>query len=213
VTTANTWPLADLRLQCNSLELAAMRESDLERITEILPKDLELNPAATHFAALDERTNRAVTVRQGYWKSVGMWSPSAWELLFVVRRAGNIIGMQALEGKDFGALRTVDTASWLVTDARGHGYGKVMREAVLHLAFNHLDAVAAITSAWEDNVGSLGVSTSLGYQPNGFSLQQRRDAVATMVHLRMSRLDWQAQPRSPVEVHGLEATKPYFGLK
>ena len=49
--------------------------------------------------------------------------------------------------------------------ARGTGLGKAMRRAVLSLAFDHLGARAAITSAWHDNHASLGVSRSLGYRP------------------------------------------------
>jgi RimJ/RimL family protein N-acetyltransferase len=154
----NFWPLFDLRLRVNELELTPMTEADLESITQILPPDLELNPAATRFAGLDQETNRSVVVCQGYWKSVGAWSCAAWELLFVVRNGDEVIGVQVLEGTDFVGTRTVDTASWLVAAARGQGHGKAMREAVLCLAFDHLDAVAAITSAWDDNFASLGVS-------------------------------------------------------
>jgi RimJ/RimL family protein N-acetyltransferase len=208
----NAWALSDLRLRINDLELAPMTEGDLDLITQILPPDLELNPAATRFSGLDEQTNRSVIVRQGYWKSVGTWSITAWELLFVVRRGDEVIGVQCLEGNDFLVTRTVDTASWLVAGARGHGHGKDMREAVLSLAFDHLDAAAAITSAWHDNFASLGVSTSLGYLPNGVSRHARRDSVDTMVHLRMTRSDWQSKPRIPVEVLGLDGTRPFFGL-
>jgi RimJ/RimL family protein N-acetyltransferase len=208
----NTWPLFDLRLRVNELELTPMTEADLESITQILPPDLELNPAATRFAGLGQETNRSVVVCQGYWKSVGAWSCAAWELLFVVRNGSEVIGAQVLEGTDFLATRTVDTASWLVAAAREQGHGKAMREAVLCLEFDHLDAVAAITSARHDNFASLGVSTSLGYLPNGVSLQAHDDTVDTMVHLRMTRSDWKSKKRSQVEVSGLDATRPFFGL-
>src|SRR4029079_17602748 len=84
-----------------------------------------------------------------------------------------VLGVQGLEGPDFRTLRTVDTSSWLATEVRGTGVGKAMRRAVLALAFDHLGAQAAITSAWHDNHGSLGVSRALGYRPNGESLMAR----------------------------------------
>jgi RimJ/RimL family protein N-acetyltransferase len=76
----------------------------------------------------------------------------------VVSAAGQILGAQKLEGNDFPALGTVDTASFLIPSARGSGYGKQMRRAVLALAFGPLGAQAAITSTWHDNGASFGVS-------------------------------------------------------
>ena len=79
-----------------------------------------------------------------------------------------------------------------------------MRRAVLALAFDHLGAEAAITSAWHDNTASLGVSRSLGYRDNGVSSLARDDGVDTLVHLRMTRADWQAAGGAPdVTVTGL----------
>jgi RimJ/RimL family protein N-acetyltransferase len=67
-----------------------------------------------------------------------------------------------LEGQDFLVRRTVDSSSQLRTDARGRGWGKQMRRAVLALAFGPLGAELAVTSAWHHNRASLGVSRALG---------------------------------------------------
>jgi len=90
-----------------------------------------------------------------------------------------------------------------------------MRTAVLALAFDGLAAEAAITSAWHDNDASLGVSRSLGYRPNGEQLHAREGAGGgrdVMVHLRMTRHDWFGRPRPAVDIGGLEACLPLFGL-
>jgi RimJ/RimL family protein N-acetyltransferase len=88
-----------------------------------------------------------------------------------------------------------------------------MRRAVLALAFDHLGARAAITSAWHDNHASLGVSRSLGYQPNGESLLARGDGVDTLVHLRMTVEDWRsAGGAADVSVTGVPEVLPLFGL-
>ena len=136
-------------------------------------------------------------MHQGYWRSYGTWRPEAWRVNFVVSAAGQILGAQELEGNDFPVLRTVDTASFLVPSARGRGYGKQMRRAVLALAFGPMGAQAAITSAWHDNHASLGVSRALGYQPNGESLHARRDGADVMVHMRMLRAEWLAATPRP----------------
>jgi RimJ/RimL family protein N-acetyltransferase len=134
-------------------------------------------------------------------------------LQFTVRHAGERIGVQALEGDDFARRRTVDSFSWLVKDARGRGFGRQMRVAVLALAFGPLEAQAAITSAWHDNHASLGVSRALGYQPNGESLDPRGDHADRMVHLRLLRADWKATGHGDgVAVDGFEPCRPLFGV-
>ena len=214
--TSHWWPLWDLRLRTGELELAPMTEADLDAMAQVVPDDLELNPAATRYSGVPDRTWRGVVVHQEYWKSMGTWSPDDWEVYFVVRRGAAVLGLQGLEGPDFRSLRTVDTSSWLDPAVSGTGVGKAMRRAVLALAFDHLGARAAITSAWLDNHGSLGVSRALGYRDNGVSLLRRPEVpvgVDTLQHLRMTRDDWLATGGAPdVEVSGVEAALPLFDL-
>ena len=206
------WPLLDLRITTGDLVLTPLTEADLDDVVRLLPADLEQNPNAARFGLPDD-VQRGVVVHQEYWRSYGTWTSAAWRFHLAVRRNGDLLGLQELEGNDFPTLRTVDTSSWLVTGARGQGLGKAMRRAVLALAFDHLGAEAAITSAWHDNLASLGVSRSLGYRDNGVSSLARDDAVDTLVHLRMTRADWQSAGGAPdVQVEGVEATLPLFGL-
>ena len=206
------WPLLDLRLTTGDLVLTPLVEADLAEVVRVMPADLELNPAATRFA-VDEPMHRGLVVQQEYWRSYGTWTPQAWRFHLAVRRGGELLGLQELEGEDFPTLRTVDTSSWLVAPVRGTGVGKAMRRAVLALAFDHLGAQAAITSAWHDNYASLGVSRSLGYRPNGESFLARDDGVDTLVHLRMTVDDWRAAGGAPdVTVTGVRPALPLFGL-
>ena len=211
--TYRYWPLFDLRLATPDLALRAMTESDLAPIADLLPDDVEQDPAAQTYDVGDARTGRGIVTHQGYWQSYGNWRPGGWRLPFVVRAAGAIVGVQELEGNDFPALRTVDTSSFLVPAARGRGYGKQMRGAVLALAFGPLQAQAAITSAWHDNHASLGVSRALGYRPNGESLQARGDRADVMEHMRLLRADWLASGLAgQVRIRGFEGCWPLFGL-
>jgi RimJ/RimL family protein N-acetyltransferase len=206
------WPLFDLRLRTPDLELRPMTEADLTPLSDLLPDDLELDPAATTYAFDDRHTGRGVVVHQAYWKGYGTWRPEAWRLNFTVRYEGNIIGTQELEGNDFPTLRVVDSSSFLVGDARGRGWGKQMRTAVLALAFGPLAAEAAITSAWHDNHASLGVSRSLGYQPSE-SYLARDGAADLLTHLMMKRAGWLASGLAErVEISGFEPCLPLFGL-
>jgi len=211
--TFGYWPLFDLRLASRDLTLRPMREADLRVVSDLLPVDLELDPAATRYRLSDERISRGIITHQGYWKAYGTWKPSAWRLGFVVSAAGEIVGFQELEGNDFPLLRTVDTSSFLIARARVRGYGKQMRRAVLALAFGPLQAQAAITSAWHDNHASLGVSRALGYRPNGESLHARDGRADVMVHMRLTGADWLASGGGDdIQISGFEACRFLFGL-
>jgi RimJ/RimL family protein N-acetyltransferase len=208
------WPLFGLRLTNGDVELRPMTEADLAALADIVPDDLEMEPTATSYPGLAEGLGSGIRLHQQYWKAYGTWRPESWRLMFVVRRAGQRLGVQALEGDDFVRLRTVDSFSWLVPDARGRGLGRLMREAVLALAFGPLEAQAAVTSAWHDNHASLKVSRALGYRPNGEVLQARGDGADWMVHMRLLREDWISAGRGAgVEVHGFEPCRPLFGLR
>ena len=211
--TYRYWPLFDLRLATPGLALRPMTEADVAALADLLPDDVEQDPSATVYDVADARTSRGIVSHQNYWRAYGTWRPSAWRLNFVVRAAGEIVGVQELEGNDFLTLRTVDSSSFLIPAARGQGNGKQMRSAVLALAFGPLQAEAAITSAWHDNHASLGVSRALGYRPNGESLDARGNGVDVMRHMRLRRAEWLASGiGDQVLISGFEACRPLFGL-
>jgi RimJ/RimL family protein N-acetyltransferase len=209
---SRSWPLFGIRLAIADLTLQPYTEADLDQLADVLPHDVELNPDAISYD-IDAELGRRTQIHQEYWRAMGTWSPDGWRLNFAVRRAGTLLGAQELEGNDFPTLRTVDTASFLVPDARRQGIGKLMRRAVLALAFGPLGAEYAITSAWRDNAASLGVSRSLGYQPNGLQRHRRDGGADDLVHLRMPRETWLASGLSEgVRIEGFEPCRPYFGL-
>lgn len=122
------------------------------------------------------------------------------------------MGVQSLESDDFLDLRTVDSGSWLIGSARGRGVGIAMRTAVLALAFDHLGAVAAVTSARSDNAASLGVSRRIGYRHNGVSLNRSGRGLVELTHMRLTVEEWQAAGTgSGVAVSGLDSCLPWFG--
>lgn len=124
-----------------------------------------------------------------------------------------MVGIQSLEAEGFTAVRTVDSGSWLIHSVRGRGIGVAMRIAVLSLAFDHLGAHAAVTSARADNGASLGVSRHVGYRDNGVSLNASGSGLTELEHMRLTKSDWQASRwSSQVHVTGLEPCLPWFGL-
>ena len=95
---AEVWPVHGLALRTTDMELRVMTEADLGPICRALPDDVELDPAATRYPGLDERSGRSAIVAQGYWRALGTWSPESWALPFVVRGSGGVVlGVQWLE--------------------------------------------------------------------------------------------------------------------
>ncbi len=207
------WPMFDIRLRTPDLELRHLTEADLATLATLTPADAEQDPALPVYDGLGQQRNRAAAVHQSYWRALGTWRPASWQLCFGVIHDGRLRGLQALEGEDFPALRTVDSYSFLAPAERGRGFGKQMRAAVLALAFGPLDAQYAISSAWTDNRASLGVSRSLGYVDNGAATHRRGDGAGQMAHVRLTRQRWLASgwPQR-VTVTGFEPCRPFFGL-
>jgi RimJ/RimL family protein N-acetyltransferase len=205
------WPFFDLRLACGEVVLRGVTDSDLDTLLALLPDDLEHDPRSARFASLDDASDRRRLVEADIWKHRGTWSPASWCLDLAVEVDGQPVGVQALEGDDFPTLRTVDSFSWLATRVRGRGLANQMRACVLTLAFEHLDAVAAVSSARTDNPASLAVSRRLGYVDNGLSRTDTPTGVTELQHVRLTRESWRPG-RWPVEVAGVEAALPWFGL-
>lgn len=207
------WPLFGLRLRCQDVALRHVRESDLPTLAALQPDDYEHDPRAEWFDGHDLAQHRRRLVYQGYWRSVGNWSPESWRLDFIVKRGGEAVGVQSLEAEHFLSVRTIDSGSWLVKTARGHGVGVAMRRAVLGLAFDHLGALAAVSSARTDNAASLGVSRRLGYEDNGISLNAGARGLCELRHMRLTRERWQASGLgSQVAVTGVPPCLSWFGL-
>lgn len=207
------WPLLSLRLKVADVTLQPVREADLEHLSRILPDDVEHDPSSEMLEGLDVEQNRRRILLQSYWRSWGCWSVEAWCIFFRVSVGARVVGVQALEAKHFPILRTVDSSSWLVTDVRRRGIGTAMRLAVLTLAFDHLGAAAAITSARQDNWASLGVSKHLGYEENGVSTSLSPSGPCTLQHMILRRSSWALSGRSQsVTVSGISACAPWFGV-
>ena len=141
------------------------------------------------------------------WRRRGTVEPGTWRLYFVVVIDGRPVGEQTLTGVDFSALRTVSTFSWLSVDERGGGLGREMRAAILHLAFEGLDAREASSDAFVDNVGSNAISEGLGYSPNGFEWATRQGEPALLNRWRLTSEAWERGRRDDIELHNVAACR------
>jgi RimJ/RimL family protein N-acetyltransferase len=179
------WPLRNLVLRTPRLELRPDDDEGLHELIEAARAGIhppEYMPFGLPWTDVPDAELGINTLRF-YWSQRAQLRPDDWNLHFLIRLDGKVIGEQAVHGRDFAVTREVSTGSWLGRRYQGHGYGTEMRAAVLAFAFDHLGAVQARTSAYVDNAASLGVSRSLGYVDDGTLRDSRRGEPA--VQLRM----------------------------
>ena len=212
--TVSRWPVDGLRLITPRLELRWPALADLGALADLAAggiHDPEVQPFGVAWTDVPA-DERAQAVLQWHWSTWGSWTPSDWSLNLVVDLGGAVVGTQGLIGRDFAILREVSTGSWLGRDYQGQGIGTEMRAAALFLAFEGLHAEYATSGAFADNAASLAVSRKLGYADDGIERQVSRGRPATVRRLRLDRAAWAACRSVPVEIHGLEACLPCFGI-
>ena len=214
VVLTDLWPLFGLRIETPRLTLRLPTDDDLAQLATLAAGGVH-QPGWVPFG-VDWTSGGSPRVEQDFlryhWRVRGEVEPDDWRLELAVLVGGTPIGCQGISGRDFGLLRAVTTGSWLGRRHHGKGYGTEMRAAVLELAFGHLGAVEARSSARADNGPSLGVSSKLGYRPNGTSRERRGQEAVTEQHVRLDRRGWEeARPDLAIEVRGLEPCRPLLG--
>ena len=208
------WPLYAVRLTTGDLELRYPTEAELPAFVDVIEGGLH-PPGEMPFGIpwTDEpRAKRNVSSYQWWMGSRSRWSVDEWVVTLGVWEQGRAVGFQDLRAERFPIYRTVATGSWLGQPFQGRGIGKLMRQAILALAFDHLGAEIAETEAFLDNPASNKVSLAVGYEPNGFGRLAPRDAPRETQKFRLTLEGWRSRPRPAVTVEGLEACLPLFGL-
>jgi RimJ/RimL family protein N-acetyltransferase len=205
------WPFFDLRIASGDVVLRGVTDADLGVLESVVPDDLEMNPANERFASLTPEADKRRQLIGEIWKHRGTWSPDSWCLDLAVEVEGRVVGVQAVEAEQFPLLRTVDSFSWLSAEVRGRGLANLMRAGVLGLAFEHLGADLAVSSARTDNAPSLAVSYRMGYVDNGLSRVNTPTGPFDLQHVRLTREAWLGSGRT-VDVVGFEPCRPWFGL-
>lgn len=211
---ASHWPLFDLRIRTERLELRLPSDAELDELADVASRGVH-DPATMPF--LDPWTRQvSPALERGFlqyhWRRRSEWSAGNWALELGVFLDGRPIGSQGVMAAAFAITRTVSTGSWLGQEYQGRGFGKEMRLGVLSLAFDHLGATRAQSGAAVDNHASLGVSRSIGYVDDGINIRviegQRRPEQRFAIDLG----GWRARQRPPVEVTGLDTCREMFGL-
>ena len=211
---APIWPLFGLKVVTPRLELRYVDDElahELARLTVEPIHDPGFMPFSVPWtqAPRDELPRNSL---QHFWTVRSAWTPESWSCPMAVVVDGEVVGVQDIAAKRFAIRKVVETGSWLTQSRQGEGIGKEMRTAILHLGFDGLGAEYALTSAWEDNQPSRGVTRAVGYEPNGFGIDVRGDDACRMEHFVMTRARWQERRRDDITIEGLEPCLALFGL-
>jgi RimJ/RimL family protein N-acetyltransferase len=149
---------------------------------------------------------------RGVWRGRGTVSPERWRLHFVVMLDGEPVGMQDVIGDEFDTFGTVETSSWVSADVRRRGIGIEIRSAILHLAFEGLGALEAVSEAAIDNHGSNRISERLGYERNGTSWATHQGKPVLGQRWRLDRETWAGRRRGDIAMNGVEACRTTLGM-
>ena len=209
------WPLFGLRIRTPRLELRVPGDEDLVELVELAKAgihDPTTMPFTTPWTDVPSpRFEREAL--QYWWRCRSEFSPESWDLALTVERDGELVGMQNLTAKRFPSLRSAETGSWLGSTHQGNGIGKEMRFAMLHFAFEHLQAEEVTSAAYVDNVASQRVSLATGYEPNGRTLEVRRGEPSEQIRYRITPQRWeQHRPHFAIRVEGFDECREMFGL-
>lgn len=208
------WPLFGLRVRTPRLELRPPSDDDLFRLADAAAAgihDVGEMPFNVPWSEQPPGTLERGVLQHG-WKVRAGWKVGDWHLPLAVVSEGSVVGVQGLFAADFPVTRQVESGSWLTRGSQGRGLGTEMRAAALALAFEGLGAEHAVTSAFADNARSLGVTRSLGYEPDGWEVRARKGEPQRMLRFRMDRARWRAARRHDVALTGLEPCLAMFGL-
>jgi RimJ/RimL family protein N-acetyltransferase len=213
------WPLYDLRLvtadpAIGTLVLRMPEEAELPAFVELASRGVhppDEMPFSIPWTDLPS-PQRERSSYQFYMSTRAGWTVDDWVLTLGVWVDGEPAGFQDLRAHEFPKYRTVATGSWLGVSFQGRGIGKLMRQAALSLAFDHLGAEVAETEAFLDNPASSRVSLGVGYEPNGIGRLPQRGIARDSQRFRMTVEGWRSRPRPPVTVEGLESSLELFGL-
>lgn len=208
------WPLFDLEVRTPRLTLRYLDDELTRELVAVAANGVH-DPATMPFSIpwtdLPSPQMEQEAMRF-YARSRAEIRPAHWNMQFAIVVDGAVIGATDLMADDFSRLRQFTTGSWLGREFHGRGLGRELRMATLALGFDGLDAEFAQTGAWHDNAPSLGVTASLGYEPEGERRALRRGVPDELLGFRMSRDHWATIRRDDIALAGVETAREFLGL-
>ncbi|AKE41279.1 Putative succinyl-CoA transferase Rv0802c [Corynebacterium kutscheri] len=189
------FPPYGIQISAAELTMRPIRESDLEKLISTLEKPIYNDPNVDYafpWYKLDRLSRaRSVFEYQSKWKTES--TAHDWRIPFLVLIQDEIIGSQEIQAKDFLNTKTIISGSYLFLAQQGKGYGKLMRQMILALAFDYFGAEYAYSEAAIANGASRGVSRALGYT----------ETIGETVAMRLAKKDF-IRPTIPLQIKGAE---------
>lgn len=213
-TLEEIWPPYGLVIDAGDLRFTALREADVPEVLAVVADGIhppERMPFL--FPWTDAPPEQLGPNYMRFFASTLLGTDgrdAALEL--VVRRRGEVVGMQALNGRDLPVTRRMETGSWLGMRFQGEGLGTLMRRVMCAFAFDHLGLDAVHSSAWEDNEASRRVSEKVGYRETCRGESERRGVSTPEVFLELRAQDFQRGPMPELRVRGAGPLREFLGL-
>jgi len=208
------WPLFDLVITTPRLEVRLPTDDELALLAPHANDSIFTNSASMPFVLnwpFLPSPDREISLYQWHTSLRATWKPQAWNLSLVGFLDGQPIGNQAMEARNFGKLKTVETGSYIAAPWQRQGFGTEIRAATLELAFAELGAIEAHSAARIDNQASSGVSRKLGYVENGQRNTMFGDEAGRKTLLLLTRANWMANRMPGVSISGIDRCRAYFG--
>lgn len=212
--TMRNWPLSGLVARTDRVQL---RWPTLEDLDELADRGAEGVHTPGFMPFFSQWTDGdPVTVRrrvlQRHWNSLASWTADDWTLYLVVVHDGRVVGSQSLGARSFAATREVLLTSWLGLGSQGLGIGGHARAAALELAFTGLGAEQAFSVVRQGNDASQAVCRKFGFESDGTQTNAVRGQRVVSDRYRLSRQRWEQHRGIRVELAGVDAALPLFGL-
>lgn len=212
-TLEEIWPPYGLVVEAGDLRMTALREADVPEVLDVVAGGIH-DPSWTPFlfpwtdAPAEEMPANYLRF---YASTLTRTVDGDVSLELVVRRNGQVIGMQGMNGPDVAGARRLETGSWLGLPFQGQGLGTRMRRMMCALAFDGLGLDAVTSSAWEDNAASRRVSEKVGYLETGRGQAERRGVPTGEVFFEL-RPEGFVRGDEPVRITGAEELRRFLGL-
>jgi RimJ/RimL family protein N-acetyltransferase len=199
------WPVFGLRVHTPRLTLRPISPEILTYLVDLAAEGIH-DPAEMPFNVPWTDAPPDVLRRESLQHYFGVWAANtadSWRWPLAVFEGPTPVGVQAIMADDFAVTRQFTTGSWVGRRYQGHGIGREMRAAVLHLGFAGLGAVRALTAAFADNPASIAVTRHLGYEDDGSLWRVRQGRSVEQVRFVLPRERWERARRDDIAIEGL----------
>lgn len=189
-------------ISCGPVTLRPPTIEDIFQLAKIVHKGLFENGASTlgEWYDPDDPVGNARKVLSYQFLC---WAPATGtglpKMPFTILTQSKPIGIQSYEDTTNNYLITKElgTGSWIDPQQRGKHYGTHARWALLHFAFEQLEAQTMVSSALVDNPASNKVSLNCGYDSDGYETREQNGKRILLQRYRLEKTKWENNPDRP----------------